>query len=333
MGGNNFSEEELAARAKLRVDTGAPVFAYDLAMKKAPPSARTVCPRLDPKLPNKAGVVIRESRDSDNHPESRAIVVILDVTGSMAEVPRAIQKSLMDLMRLIISDSGVRDPHILIGAIGDANCDTFPLQLGQFEAGVEIEDDLTNLVLEEGGGGQDMETYELALWFLAEKTSIDCWEKRRKKGFVFIIGDENPYPEVDKHQVLALIGAHLERSPRTLDVVRKLQERYEVFYIMPKMTGHYGSPKIVDTWKALLGEHVLMLDKPEGISGLIATTINLFENDDIVAAANALRTAGTSGPVVESIERALSVVAKSHTKHGLELEVAGSGAGTGVATL
>jgi hypothetical protein len=34
MGGNNFSEEELAARAKLRVDTGAPVFAYDLAMKK-----------------------------------------------------------------------------------------------------------------------------------------------------------------------------------------------------------------------------------------------------------------------------------------------------------
>jgi hypothetical protein len=282
---------------------------------------------------NKAGAVIRESRDSDNHPESLAIAVILDVTGSMDEVPGMIQSALMKLMSLLISDGGVAHPQILIGATGDANCDRIPLQMGQFESDAKIEDDLTGLVLEAGGGGQDMETYELPMYFLARKTSIDCWDKRQQKGFVFLIGDENPYPEVDKHQVQQLIGDTLELNLKTIDIVSELQQRYEVFYIMPKMTIHYGESKIVNTWKSLLGEHVLMLDEPNGICELIATTIRLFMNDDIVSAMSVLNTAGTSGKVVESVERALATVATSRTKHGSELAVSGSGAPGGIATL
>ena len=50
--------------------------------------------------------------------------------------------------------------------------------MGQFESGNEIEDDLSRIFLEGGGGGQQTESYELALYFLARKTKTDCFEQR-----------------------------------------------------------------------------------------------------------------------------------------------------------
>ena len=38
-----------------------------------------------------------------------------------------------------------------------------------------------------------MESYELALYFAAYKTSCDAWEKRQKKGYLFTLGDERFY--------------------------------------------------------------------------------------------------------------------------------------------
>src|SRR5207247_2068681 len=107
-----------------------------------------------------AGKVMRESRDSTNHPESNAVIVLFDVTGSMGEVPRTIQRKLPSLMGLLLRKSYLTDPAILVGAIGDAYSDRVPLQIGQFESGIEIEDCLTNIFLEAGGGGQIHETYE-----------------------------------------------------------------------------------------------------------------------------------------------------------------------------
>src|SRR5262249_20618935 len=141
---------------------------------------------------------VRESRDSDVHPESHAVAVLLDVTGSMQTVPRILQKSLPRLMGLLIRKGYLEHPQILIGAVGDATCDSAPLQVGQFESGIEIEEDLGRLFLEGGGGGQVTESYELAMHFLAHHTSLDCVEKRGKKGYAFLIGDEAPYPRVKR---------------------------------------------------------------------------------------------------------------------------------------
>ena len=44
---------------------------------------------LDPR-----GLVVRESRDSDEHPDSNAVVISLDVTGSMDRVVRGIHANL-----------------------------------------------------------------------------------------------------------------------------------------------------------------------------------------------------------------------------------------------
>ena len=104
-------------------------------------------------------------------------------------------------MGLLLRKGYLAHPQILIGGIGDATCDRAPLQVGQFESGIEIDEDLAKLWLEGGGGGQQTESYELAMYFMARHTSIDCLEKRGQRGYLFLIGDEMPYPKVKRKEV------------------------------------------------------------------------------------------------------------------------------------
>ena len=79
----------------------------------------------------------------------------------------------------------------MFGAIGDHECDSCPLQVGQFESGdVELDMWLTRTFLEKGGGGNNGESYGLA-WFMANNfIRTDAKDKRQQKGFVLTIGDE-----------------------------------------------------------------------------------------------------------------------------------------------
>src|SRR5436309_1730677 len=182
MGTTRWSDEHYHDLAKLRARAGRDAFEHDHAIRTGMVN-RGVHQKMNPR-----GVQVRESRDSDAHPESHAIAVLFDVTGSMQKVPRILQQNLPRLMGLLIRKGYLEHPQILVGAIGDATCDTAPLQVGQFESGIEIEEDLGKLFLEGGGGGQLTESYELAMYFMSRHTSIDCWEKRRKRGYLFIIG-------------------------------------------------------------------------------------------------------------------------------------------------
>src|SRR5512138_3280725 len=67
---------------------------------------------LDPK-----DLKMRESRDSAEHPDSTAIVVMFDVTGSMGSIPVTLQKKLPNLLGLLLRKGYVADPQILFGAI------------------------------------------------------------------------------------------------------------------------------------------------------------------------------------------------------------------------
>ena len=99
----------------------------------------------------------------------------------MQAVPQILQHNLCRLFDLLVQKKYLADPALLVGGIGDATCDIAPLQVGQFESGNEIEDDLSRLYLEGGGGGQRTESYELALYFLARKTAIDCHENAARR--------------------------------------------------------------------------------------------------------------------------------------------------------
>jgi hypothetical protein len=304
MGSTYWSDDHYRERASFRRATGRDPFEYDALNSRLPAGEQRVHEKMDP-----SRVKVRESRDSDAHPESRAIAVMFDVTGSMGTVPRILQKNLCQLMGLLVRKNYLADPQILIGGIGDATCDRAPLQVGQFESGIEIDDNLANLWLEGGGGGQQTESYELAMYFVARKTSIDCYEKRGQRGYLFLIGDEMPYPYLKRKEVRTVIGDRLQADIPVESLVRELQEKFDTYFILPNLTSYYNDPKIHRRWVELLGQNAIRLEDPECISELIASTIGLAEEavdlDDI---ARDLKDAGR-GEYSRSVSRALTPLA------------------------
>ena len=141
MGSSSWSDDFYADRAAAKKATGTPTFTHDADVRSGK-AASALHDKLNPKG------VTRESRDSAAHPESTAIAVFFDVTGSMGSVPRVLQEKLPQLMGLLCRKGYIKDPQILFGAFGDATCDRVALQVGQFESGVEMDEDITRIYLE-----------------------------------------------------------------------------------------------------------------------------------------------------------------------------------------
>lgn len=324
MGGTSWSDDSYTSRAAYRTKTNTPAFAHSDAISRGATPAK-VHDKLDPaKL--KAGA--RESRDSDAHPESNSVFVGFDVTGSMAQVPEVMQKSLCSLMGLLLRKSYLTDPAICVAGIGDATCDRAPLQVGQFESGIEIENDLTNLYLEKGGGGQKTESYELALYFLARKTICDCWEKRKKKGYAFIIGDEMAYGDVKRGEVKTVFGDDLEANIPLSTIIDEVKQKWELYYILPNLTSYYNDPTIIEFWRKHLGQYAMKLEDPNGISETIASIIGVSEGAvDIGGLVKDLCDSGTSSSVANSVSKAVTVVGSGGGA------VSTLSKGTGLATL
>jgi hypothetical protein len=304
MGSTSWSDRDYHDRNTTRAATGTSAFAYDAKVK----SSGTLVVHPDMDIKGKR----RESRDSKEHPNSTAIAVIFDVTGSMGGIPVVLQKKLGQLMRTLLAKSYLQDPQILFGAVGDANSDCVPLQIGQFESGLEMDDDLGKLVLEGEGGGQIKESYELLPYFFATKVDMDCYDKRGKKGYLFTIGDEHPYPKVNRSQVESLIGDKLEADMPLEEAVRLVLEKFEWFHIIPRTTT--GSmPEVKRHWKELLGERVLFLDDAEAVCETIAMTIGLLEGviTDLSDGAKDLTDAGADKSAVRSASTALAVLSNT----------------------
>src|SRR5262245_61900375 len=304
MGTTRWSDDHYHDRARLRLRTGKDAFEYDHAIRTGAAEC-AVHAKMNP-----FGVKVRESRDSDAHPESHAVAVLFDVTGSMQSVPRVLQAHLPQLMGLLIRKGYLDHPQILTGAIGDATCDAAPLQVGQFESGIEIEEDLGKLYLEGGGGGHITESYDLALYFMARHTAIDCYEKRGRRGYLFVIGDEIPYAKVKREEVNAVIGDGLQSSIPVEDVVAELQPTFDVYHVLPKMTSNWKNPLVRRRWAELLGQNALRLEEPAGICELIASTIGVAEGKvDLDQLTDDLREAGASAVVAKAGRRTLVEVA------------------------
>lgn len=118
--------------------------------------SRSVPAALDP-----SKITVRESRDSEDNSESTPIIVGLDVTGSMGRLAHELAGDLNTLVENIYDRKPVSDPHICCMAVGDIECDRGPLQVTQFEADIRIAEQLTQLWLEGGGGGNRYESYIL----------------------------------------------------------------------------------------------------------------------------------------------------------------------------
>jgi hypothetical protein len=266
MGSGRWSTDVYTAAKSYRRARGISDFAYSDG------GARKVHDRLNPH-----GVTARESRDSVEHPTSTPIAVMFDVTGSMRSVPRTLQAKLPELFGLLLRKGYVSDPQILFGAVGDATCDRVPLQVGQFESDNRMDEDLAAIVLEGGGGGQQTESYELAMYFLARHTSLDSHLKRGRRGYLFLLGDEMPYPQVKPDEVKRIIGDDLAEPIPVEAIVAELRRSFDVYYIMPAGTSYAGDARILGYWRDLFGQNVIELDDLDALCETIALTVGLGE--------------------------------------------------------
>lgn len=298
MGGSSYSDSDFVARASMRsstakakdIDYTSAVFAHDYAIRTGA-AARAVHATLSPKG------AIRECRDSAAHPVSVPIGIMLDMTGSMGDVPPMIQKELSKLMGCFLNDKasgkkylGDGYPAIIISAVDDyvRGCREGCLQVGQFESGIEIDDNLSNLwFTRNGGGGEPEESYGLGMWFFGNRTVHDHWEKRGRKGYLFIIGDEKTYPTVSKQEIDQICGVPVQDDFAIAEVVAKLKERYHVFFITPNLTTHYKQSFLRSFWTKYLGENVIDLEDPNKICETIVSCVAICEGgvtvDDLSA--------------------------------------------------
>jgi len=296
MGSGRWSTDVYDAAARFRAATGASAFAYSDG------GAARVHPALDP-----YGVPFRESRDSSERPESLAVAVLFDVTGSMGGVPRALQAKLPQLLGLLLRKGYVAHPQIMFGAIGDATCDRAPLQVGQFESDNRMDDDLGRILLEGGGGGQKTESYELALYFMARHTVTDCFERRGRRGYLFVIGDEMAYPRVKPAEARDVIGDELRERLPVAELMAEVTAKWDTYYVLPAGASYVGDREVLGFWRGLLGQNVIELADLDAVCETIALTVGLGE--DAISLDDGLADLGDVGSAAgPAVSQALAVI-------------------------
>ena len=274
-------------------------------------TARAIKDTLNPK-----GVKIRESRDSADNPNSTPIIVAIDVTGSMGMLADVIaRKGLGTLFEGIIDRKPVADPHVMFMAVGDVACDKAPLQVSQFEADNRIVEQLTDIYIEHGGGGNGWESYELPWYFAAFHTVHDSLIKRGKRGYLFTIGDEPIGPGLHKSELVKFLDDGAERDYSTIECLEAARRMYDCYHVVIKEGSHARSDLsgVLNTWQPLLGQHVIQLDDHTKISETIVSAIEVAEGRDAHASTAGW---GTSAHVV--------LEAVKHLPRGAPLKMLGA---------
>ena len=277
-----------------------------LADRASQPASEVFRQRGCHPLMSPRGLKMRESRDSADHPASMPIVFALDVTGSMGDIPRRLASHDLPHFMKLLGDCGITDPQLMFMAVGDATSDDAPLQIGQFESTAELMDQwLTWSYLEAGGGGTGSESYELVFYTLAQHTDTDASAKRKKRGYLFLTGDELPYPMVSRHQVESIFGEKLDEDIPIAEVIAAAAESYHLFFLIPDLARRQ---RCEPRWLELLGDHVVCMESAEDTCAVAAGIVALGEGAlaDLDAYAKALERLGVERDRVGAAVRALT---------------------------
>src|ERR1700722_3589902 len=230
---------------------------------------------------NPNGVEVRESRDSADHPNSLAVILGLDVTASMGSVPSFLIKEGFNAIMEKVIKNGELDPQILFMGIGDHECDSSPFQVGQFESNDELLHKwFTEVYLEGGGGGNAGESYLLAWYFAAYRTSADCFEKRGRKGLLFTIGDEPVLEKLPAESLVRIFGEGQYSNFTAAKLVKAAQKNYEVYHIHVTETST-GQRTSTARWKELLGQNLLVVERSADVASVIAETISKHKQEGV----------------------------------------------------
>lgn len=206
-------------------------------------------------------------KSNSKHP----IIIVLDVTGSNTTLAKIVYDKMPMFYGQIEQKGYLDDFDICFIAVGDAKTDYYPLQVGNFAKGIEIDTYLEKIVLEGSGGGNGGESYELAAYYLTHYMDLPDGAKP----IVFFQGDESTHGAPDKRYVEKL---GMEWNGDTGDVWKTLRKLCDdnVYMMLGKYGGTYWDESCEDHWKRLLAdEHVVRVNEEKAIIDLILGIISM----------------------------------------------------------
>ena len=212
--------------------------------------------------------VMRECCDSEEHPNTKPVILALDVTGSMGQAAVEVAKSLNKIMADLYES--IEDVEFCVMGIGDLYCDMTPIQISQFESDIRIMESLDKVYFEFGGGGNLWESYTAAWYMGSRHTKLDC-NSRGEKGIIITIGDEMINPTLSKEALQKATGDSLQADVETDALYAEATEKFDLWHIHVNHRS-YGTPGLKESW-SLLGDHYVegtLEEIPQIISGIIA---------------------------------------------------------------
>lgn len=201
------------------------------------------------------------------------VVIWIDGTGSMGEDAFIIRDKIVLLEGQLRIQGYLKDPLVMICMVGDGYSDRWPIQVTKPERGDALIAEIEKTFPEGGGGDQGMESYDLMAYYMVRYVELD---DKNARPFLFILGDEGIYPEVNPRHVEKFIGDGIEAGIKSETIFRQLRQKFNVFLLHRQ---YYSSPgedeEIVKQWKEMIGnERVQRLTKPkevvDDILGIIA---------------------------------------------------------------
>ncbi len=189
------------------------------------------------------------------------IIFALDVTGSMGDWTKIIYDKLPMFYGQLLMQNYLEDPAISFCAIGDVLTDIAPLQVAEFGQGRGLDQVLSKLYLEGGGGGNKHESYDLAANFYLNH--VDLFNPEIP--FFFVTGDEAFWEEETANQIEKVFGYGIkEKSINSKEIWGKLMHKFNVFHVKKPFYDPKIDIKIDNQWSSALGkERILHIKSPK----------------------------------------------------------------------
>ena len=119
-----------------------------------------------------------------------------------------------------------------------------------------------------------MESYELAAYYLFKNTKF----VKGSEPIIFFIGDEKPYPTVNKSQAEQFDIGCEENGIEPFKLLRK-KVNDNVFMLLNKYSGKYFDDETTSCWEELLApEHVVKIGEEKAIVDLMLGIISIVSS-------------------------------------------------------
>lgn len=230
--------------------------------------------------------ITRESRDSAEHPNSTAVIFGIDSTGSMSRIYEAVAKKFETAVVEIFERLPVPDPQIMFAAVDDVEAHGIdPLQVTQFEVDNKIAEQLFDLYYTGCGCGNGFESYQLLWYFASRHTSVDCYEKRKKKGILITVGDDGPQYNLSASDIKRVFGDSEAEDMTAEQLINEVNKKFEVYHICLEQGGSYRESDY-KKWQELIGSHALKLSNYQKLPELLVSVLEIYGGKSVDDTAN-----------------------------------------------